>query len=149
MTRCLPTKRRETEGAGLVLGGWGVGCWTRSACRTSPLLSWGSAHPTKSLQHSLALAGGAWPKILAATSSSQSYSWSQTRTGRERPDPAWYPHQWITNKLSQSNNPHPHWWREITASRKLNVGAHVIQEEYDKYSAQHYALWQVAAFRLP
>ena len=107
--------------------------------------------PTKSPQHSHAPAGGTWtqPKILAAASSGQSHSWSQTRTGRERPNPVRYPCWWITNELSQSSNPHPHWWREIKASRKLSVGAHIVQKGYGEYSTQHYALWQAAAFRLP
>ena len=99
---------------------------------------------TKSPQHGLAPAGRAWPKAPIAASSHQ----SQARPGRERPDPVSYPQQWISEELSQSNNPYPHWWKEIKASGELNTGACIMQEEYDKQSA-HYTLWQAAAFRLP
>ena len=51
--------------------------------------------------------------------------------------------------MSEFNNPHPPWWKEIKASGKLNVGECILQKEYDEYSTQHYASWQVSAFRLP
>ena len=105
--------------------------------------------PTKSSQCSLAPAGEPWPKVLAAAFSSQSHSQYQARPGRERPDPVRYPCHWITKEISQPRNPHPHWWKEIKASGMLNVGACIVHKEYDDYSAQHYTLWQVAAFRLP
>ena len=37
---------------------------------------------------------------------------------------------------AQLELPAEFWWREIKAGGKLNVGAHVIQEGYDEYSAQ-------------
>ena len=100
---------------------------------------------TRSPQHSSALAGGAWPKVLAAASPSQ----SQARLGRERPDPVRYPCHWITEEMSQPGNPHPHWWREIKASGKINMEECIVHEEYDEYSTQHYTLWQVAALSQP
>ena len=60
-----------------------------------------------------------------------------------------YPHHWIAEEMSQPSNPHPYWWREIKTSRKLNLGAHIVQEGYNNFSAQHYTLRQVAAFSLP
>ena len=80
------------------------------------------------------------PNIPAAASSSQSHLKSQTRTRRERPDPVRHPNPWIINELSQSSNSHPYCWREIKASGKLNMGACIVQEGYDKYSIKHYAL---------
>ena len=68
---------------------------------------------------------------------------------KKRPDLVRYPHNWVKEEMSQSNNPHTHWLEEMRASGKLNIGTHAVHEGYDNYSAQHYALWQVAAFRLP
>ena len=110
--------------------------WGNAPCLTAK-----SPKPTKSPQHSLALVAGTQPKVLAVASSIQSCSWSQARPGRERPDPVRYPHHWITDEMSQPSSPHPHWWREIKASGKLNVGAYIVHEEYDDYSAKHHALW--------
>ena len=107
----------------------------------------GAPTSTKGPQHSLDPAGGAWPKILATASCSPSHLWSWTRTGRERLDPVRYP-WWITDKSSQSNNPYPQWWRDLSMSRKLSTGMCVIQGEHNKHTTQHYALWQMTAFRL-
>ena len=67
----------------------------------------------------------------------------------ERPDPIRYPCQWIPDELSQSNNPHPQWWREIRATGKLNTRARGMQWEHNDHTTQHYGLWKVTAFRLP
>ena len=55
-----------------------------------------------------------------------------------------YPHHWISEEMSQPNNPHPHWWREIKASRKLNIGAHVVHEGHDDFlpNTMPYGRWQ-------
>ena len=50
--------------------------------------------------------------------------------------------------MSQLTNPHPHWWREIKASGKTSLGAHSVEERHNDPAAQHFTLWQVAAFRL-
>ena len=108
-----------------------------------------AAHPTKSSQHSHALTGWPQPKVPAAVSPSQSHSQYQARPERERPDPVKYPCWWIADKMSQPSNCHPHWWREIKASGRTNLGACVVHKGHNDPAAQHYALWQVAAFRLP
>ena len=52
-------------------------------------------------------------------------------------------------EMSQPSNPHPHWWKEIKASGRLNFGAHIVHEGHNDPVAQHYTLWQAATFRLP
>ena len=64
-------------------------------------------------------------------------------------DPAKYPYQWIADEMSQPGNPHPHWWREIKASGRTSLGAHIVQEGHNDPVAQSFTLWQAAAFRLP
>ena len=85
--RCFPTERRETEEAGLVWGGWGVGCWTGPACKISILLGWGSTHPRQEPQAQLCLSRG-----TMAQESSSSFLWSillrvpdRDRKGETRP----------------------------------------------------------------
>ena len=39
-------------------------------------------------------------------------------------------------------------WRDIKASGRTSLGAHIAQEGHNNFAAQHYAIWQVAAFRL-
>ena len=60
-----------------------------------------------------------------------------------------YPCQWIVDDIPQPSNPHPHWWREIKTSGRTSLGAHIVQEGHNNPADQHFALWQVAAFRLP
>ena len=60
-----------------------------------------------------------------------------------------YPHWWIADEMSQPSNPHPYCWREIKGSGRTNLGACIVHAEHNDPAAQHYALWQVAAFRLP
>ena len=60
-----------------------------------------------------------------------------------------YPCWWIVDETFQPSNPHPHWWREIKASGRTSLGAHVVQEGHNDFVAQHYALWLLAAFWLP
>ena len=71
------------------------------------------------------------------------------KDGKGETRPCQVSHWWISDELSQSNSPHPQCWREIRVSRKLSTGVHVIQGEHDEHTTQHYALWQVTAFRLP
>ena len=49
----------------------------------------------------------------------------------------------------QASNPLPYWWREIRASGRASFGQHIVQEGYNDPAAQHFALWQVVAFKLP
>ena len=154
----LPTEGGKTEEASLVWGRWRVGWGTGHAFRLHPLLSWGhstqakecsqftcpAAHPTKSSQHSQALTWGAQPKVLAAASPSQSCSQSQARPERERQDPVRYPCWWIVEEMSQPSNPHPHWWREIKASGRTNLGACIVHIGHND-PATHimpYGRWQ-------
>ena len=51
--------------------------------------------------------------------------------------------------MAQYRNPDPNWWKEIKASGKVSVGAHLVRQKYDDSLALHYVSWQVAAFRLP
>ena len=51
--------------------------------------------------------------------------------------------------MSQPSNPHPHWWREIKVSGRTSLGVHIVKEGHNDFVAQHYALWEAAAFRLP
>ena len=108
-----------------------------------------SCPPTKSPQHSCALTGGAWPKVLAVMPHGQSHSQSQMRPEEERPDPVNYPHWWIADEMSWSSNPNPHWWREIKACGGTSLGAHIVFMGHNDPAAQHFALQQVATFRLP
>ena len=49
--------------------------------------------------------------------------------------------------MSQPSNPHPHWWREIKASGRINLGPCTVYTWHNDPVSQHYALWEVAAFK--
>ena len=67
----------------------------------------------------------------------------------ERPDPLNTQTSEYQTRCPQPSNPLPHWWREIKASGRASLGAHIMQEGHNDPAAQHFTLWQAAAFRLP
>ena len=50
--------------------------------------------------------------------------------------------------MSRLDTHHPHWWKEIRASRRAFRGTSIVNEGYSNYQVQHVVLWQVGTFRL-
>ena len=55
--------------------------------------------------------------------------------------------QWVKAEMSRIG--HPHWWKEVRASGRVSMGEHIMRECNLNDEVQHYAIWQVVAFRLP
>ena len=121
-----------------------------------PALSWSNGtllvllvHPPRALSTALTHWKEHGPKHPQQLPPANPNLWSRARPERVRLDPVRSHHHWIIEDMGQPSNPHPHWWREIKASGKVSVGAHAMHREYNDFLAQNYALWQVAAFKLP
>ena len=124
-----PHRRKKTKEAGPVTGRQRVGQGTGLAFGCHPLHSGGCSPRVKEHYQFDCWAIHTYQKPSeqpypnrAAAFPSQSCSQSQARLGRGRPDTVRYHHNWIAEQMSQPSNPHPHWWREIKASGKLNLG---------------------------
>ena len=99
------------------------------ACSSSTPMPMDSLWPAPSKSHPTYM-GGAWPKIPAKPSA----GWPQLSTWlrpKEGPDPVNYHHRWISVEMSRHGTHHPHWWKEIRASRKAFRG--ILKEGHNNY----------------
>ena len=99
--------------------------------------------PSKSPQHHPTYMGGALPKVPTRPSTAQSWSWS-----KGMPDPVNHPNWWILAEMDRGRV-HPHWWKEIRASKRITMRSMTLRKCLNTPEALHYAQWQVVAFRLP
>ena len=105
--------------------------------------------PVRAPQHEPTHKRGAYQRVPTKPSTAQSQSQSQLKGML---NPVNHPSWWILEEMDRVGV-HPHWWKEIRASKKFTMRSgprgHIIWENISKPKALHYVWWPTVAFRLP